>query len=220
MRYTTLTQALVATLLAVPLSAFVAALAFENAFRTADQKGARAYELELYASAAELFEDPAWRAASLFAAGEFAGAAAIWSGVPGPVAAFDCGNALVLLGKYEAAVESYERALALRPEWPEAEENRDIAESRIRTETALGQASEIGADDIVVDPEMDADKGDQVETAGGEESLGNDELRALWLRNVQTEPADFLRVKFAYQKAVQQSAAGPGTSDDAEGGGR
>jgi len=29
--------------------------------------------------------------------------------------------------------------------------------------------------------------------------LSEEELRALWLREVETRPADFLRAKFAYQ---------------------
>ena len=36
------------------------------------------------------------------------------------------------------------------------------------------------------------------EVAGGD-PLSDDQLRALWLRRVQTKPADFLRAKFAYQ---------------------
>jgi Ca-activated chloride channel family protein len=38
-----------------------------------------------------------------------------------------------------------------------------------------------------------------VELAGGE--VSDEELRATWLRRVQTTPGDFLRAKFAYQAA-------------------
>jgi len=29
--------------------------------------------------------------------------------------------------------------------------------------------------------------------------MNDDEMRAVWLRKVQTKPADFLRAKFSYQ---------------------
>jgi Ca-activated chloride channel family protein len=35
--------------------------------------------------------------------------------------------------------------------------------------------------------------------------MSDAELRNRWLRRVQTAPADFLRVKFAYQAAMQDS---------------
>jgi Ca-activated chloride channel family protein len=38
--------------------------------------------------------------------------------------------------------------------------------------------------------------------AGGD-PLSDEELRGLWLRRVQTKPADFLRAKFAYQVQAQ-----------------
>jgi Ca-activated chloride channel family protein len=33
-------------------------------------------------------------------------------------------------------------------------------------------------------------------------------MQALWLRRVQTRPADFLRAKFAYQQAAQAEGGG------------
>jgi Ca-activated chloride channel family protein len=33
--------------------------------------------------------------------------------------------------------------------------------------------------------------------------MSDEELRAVWLRQVQTKPADFLAAKFAYQLAMR-----------------
>ena len=64
----------------------------------------------------------------------------------------------------------------------------------------IGQAHDT-PDDIVFD--QDATKGDQeVEIAGGE-PLSDQEIQALWLRRLQTEPADFLKSKFSFQNAQQ-----------------
>jgi Ca-activated chloride channel family protein len=48
--------------------------------------------------------------------------------------------------------------------------------------------------------------GEEVQVAGGD-PLSDDQLRALWLRRVQTEPADFLRAKFAYQLQEREGGA-------------
>ena len=49
---------------------------------------------------------------------------------------------------------------------------------------------------------------------GGEDStvqaampMSDEAVRALWLKRVQTRPADFLRAKFAYQLGAQPGAA-------------
>jgi Ca-activated chloride channel family protein len=39
----------------------------------------------------------------------------------------------------------------------------------------------------------------------------DEELRAIWLRQVQTKPADFLAAKFAYQQAMRST---PGNSQE------
>ena len=47
----------------------------------------------------------------------------------------------------------------------------------------------------------DSRQDDQTETV---QSAGDAEMQAMWLRRVQTEPADFLRAKFAYQYSMEK----------------
>jgi Ca-activated chloride channel family protein len=64
----------------------------------------------------------------------------------------------------------------------------------------------IGADDVVFD--KNKKPGGQDTQTDGEQPLSNSAMQALWLRRVQTKPADFLRSKFAYQlSAGQQEGA-------------
>jgi Ca-activated chloride channel family protein len=58
---------------------------------------------------------------------------------------------------------------------------------------------ELGADEIVFDNK--AGSSEQTEEVAGNEPLSNQEIQALWLRRVQTKPADFLKAKFAFQQA-------------------
>ena len=57
---------------------------------------------------------------------------------------------------------------------------------------------------VTVSKEKPADRSGGEETVEGAVKLSDAELRAMWLRRVQTRPADFLRAKFAYQHATQE----------------
>jgi Ca-activated chloride channel family protein len=123
-------------------------------------------------------------------------------------------------GKYEDAVQVYDRALQLKPGWEAAENNRQIAEIRgkmkERPEGDQGGTTEIGADEIVFDESGKKNQGrkeDEVESEGKE--LSQNEIQAMWLRRVQTRPADFLRTKFAYQY-TQQKRVNAGATDEGQ----
>lgn len=170
---------------------------------TADQGGYRLFEQANYAEAATHFVDPMWRAAALFRHGEFEEAASLFAAYDTAEGAFNHGNALLMAGKYEAAVTRYERALALRPAWEDAEVNREIARVRaqaLKKEGGDMTGGKLGADDIVFDQGKPPPSAGEEQVPGGQEAT-DAELRAIWLRQVQTRPADFLRSKFAYQHA-------------------
>jgi Ca-activated chloride channel homolog len=136
--------------------------------------------------------------------GQFKEAAAAFARIGSPEAAFDRVNALLMHGKYGDAIASYDRALQRRPDWHEAKANRDLAEARGKMleppkDDAGGTGGQVKADEIVFDdrPKQSGDS-KQVEVVTGGQ-MSDERLQALWLRRVQTKPADFLRAKFAYQ---------------------
>jgi Ca-activated chloride channel homolog len=171
---------------------------------TPDQQGQRYFSRGEFVAAAERFRDPVWIGAAWYRAGEFARAAAAFARRDTPQALFNQGNARVMLGEYAAAIDCYDRALQRRPGWTLAIENRALAEARAklveRTGGEMGD-QKIGADDIVFD--ANAEDAAQATELAGTEALSDREIQALWLRRVQTDPADFLRAKFAYQAAEQ-----------------
>ena len=62
----------------------------------------------------------------------------------------------------------------------------------------------LGADDTIIsnEPQGPSPEGDQEETVEAA-PLSDAELRAVWLRQVQTNPADFLKSKFTHQAKQQ-----------------
>ena len=176
---------------------------------TADQQAARLYRRGAFALAAARFRDPLWRAATLYRAGEYKQAAALYAGFDTAEAAYDHGNALLMQGLYEQAIARYDRALALRPGWADAVTNRDIAvrrAERVKKEGGDMTGGKLGADDVVVGPSKGPTPASGTETVEGE-AANDADLRAIWLRRVQTQPADFLRAKFAVQLAQRDAAA-------------
>lgn len=182
----------------------VLAAGFLDLWLTPDQQGQRLYEREQYAEAAEAFEDPAWRAASHYRAGDFEQAAALYGALTGPEAAFNRGNALVLLGSYDEAINSYEAALVARPGWVEARKNRDIARARAERlkpsgDDAGGTGGQLEADEIVFDDSGRVNQGGTEVEMEADGAASEEAMRAVWLRRVGGDPSDFLRARFAYQ---------------------
>lgn len=179
--------------------------------RTPDQTGYRLYSTGEYDRASGAFVDSYWRAIALYKAGEFKEAAGIFAGYDTAEGAYNQGNALLFQGLYEDAVERYSRALELKPEWEEPTTNREIALARAAALDFEGgdmTGGKIGADDYVIDnnsarKEGDRNDGSDEETVEGA-PLSEGELRAVWLRQVQTDPADFLKSKFNYQLQAQR----------------
>jgi len=174
---------------------------------TPDQQGYYLFQQQQYEAAATSFADPMWRGIALFRQGDFEQAASLFAGYDTANAAFAQGNALVMQGKYEAAVDRYARALQLQPGWEDASINLEIASARaemLKQEGGEGTGGKLGADEIVFEQgKASPSAGDEQVEAGQE--TDSIEQQAIWLRQVQTRPADFLRAKFAHQYATQNA---------------
>jgi Ca-activated chloride channel family protein len=174
-----------------------------------------------YEEAEGTYDDPWQVGVAQYRNGDFKEAAATFARVPGAVGAYDQGNALLMHGAYNEAIASYDRALGFRPGWQEAIDNQALARARKqRIEDAGANREEESAgaydpDDTVVDQgsQQDDDTPPEPQDMNGEQ-LSDEELRATWLRRVQTTPGDFLRAKFAYQAAHEDAESGtPGKGD-------
>jgi len=181
----------------------IGGLSWSHLWFTPDQQGQRLLDRREFQAAAETFRDPVRQGVAWFRAGEFEKAERSFARVATPEAEFNRGNCLVMQGKYEAAIERYDRALDLRPEMKDAQVNREIAAARAKkVERQGGDMGDqlLGADEITFD-KASAAEGQETETIG-EQPLSDAQMQAMWLRRVQTKPAEFLKSKFAYQFAT------------------
>jgi Ca-activated chloride channel family protein len=186
----------------------IATLTWAGLWFTPDQQGRRHFERGEFLAAAEAFQYPLWQGAAFYRAGEFEKAARAFARRDTAEAHYNQGNAWLMNGKYEDAIASYDRALTRCPGWQEAADNRDLAADRLKMTTVTGGDmgdQKIGADKIVFDKNAKSE-GQDTEVAGGK-ALSDQEMQSLWLRRVQTRPADFLKAKFEYQQAMKQEGA-------------
>jgi len=173
---------------------------FADLWLTKDQQGRLAVERGDFAGAAALFRDPMWRGVAASRAGDWDAAVDAFARLESPEGLFDLGNAYAHRGDLPLAVQAYEQALALRPGWREARENRDrvaalIPKPKKDDEEGAEEAPDVKPDEVKFDDEGKKGKEGRVDVS--EKQAGE-----IWLRGLTTSPAGFLRRKFASQAAA------------------
>ena len=89
----------------------------------------RAYELlqeGQAAEAAQTFDDSMWQGIASYKAQEYEAALQHWSNEESPITSYNRGNALARNGKLPEALQAYDRAIAAKPDWEDAQFNRDL----------------------------------------------------------------------------------------------
>lgn len=114
--------------------------AFEWAdlWQTADQQGQALMEQDP-ASAAETFDNPEWRGTANYRAGNYEQAAKDFATQDTPEARYNQGNALAQMGDYEQALAAYDQALEQRPDFAEAEKNRQLIQDLLEQQQQQDQ---------------------------------------------------------------------------------
>ncbi|MCS4246060.1 VWA domain-containing protein [Pseudomonas sp. BIGb0164] len=164
-----------------------------NPFLTPDQQGRWAFEHHRYPEAASLFQDAYWKGIAAYNAADYALAETTFNTLDTAHAAFYLGNIHVRRFKFDDAIVAYQRALKLQPTFPEASANLALAIALKKdTDSAANNTPEVKPDEIKFDkaPGKGQSKAIQTEQANSD---------ALWLQNLTTSPANFLRRKFSLQ---------------------
>ncbi len=179
-----------------------------NFWRGADQRGDALFRAGRFQDAAKTYADP-WRIGlAQYRNGDFEAAARTFARVGGAVGSYNSGNAWLMHGAYDQAIAAYDRALVFHPDWPEAQENRALAIAR-RDKIKAAAKTDVPQDE-------DEDEGNEKKMGENRkadptlgEPISDEEIRADWLRQVQTTPGDFLRAKFAWQANHSEISPAP-----------
>ena len=189
-----------------------AAVAQEGGFRfvdlwlTADQRGRYYFEKGDYTTAASRFADPLWKGLSYYKAADYESAITWFARLEAAEGYFNLGNAYARAGQYEEAVSSYEEVLRREAAYPGAQANLDLVRGLIRREEeaeddeAPPRDPNLPPDEVQIDEKGKKGKAGRIEQG----ALSNEEMAELWMRRLETSPADFLRGKFAIQSQLEE----------------
>ena len=186
-------------LLAVPLGAHAA----DGWFTTSDQQGRRAFSAGDYARAAELFDDPQWRAAALHRHGRFLESAAVLRGLSTVAARYNRATALALAGRIETAIRLYEELLLDHPDHADARHNLGVLKRGAGLAPAVSDTP--AQSPAEAQGETDGQFEDQQEVAplAGDMDVPEQDLllenSQSWLLQVPDDPGGLLRRKFLRQ---------------------
>ncbi len=99
---------------------------WQSLWKRPDQRAEEMYRDGDAAAAAQMFEDPRWRAVAEHELGEYESAISDLEGFTDPDSLYNKGNALARLGRYDEAIVAYESALEQSPDHEDARYNRDL----------------------------------------------------------------------------------------------
>jgi Ca-activated chloride channel family protein len=201
----------------MPMSEPVQAFGWDDLWQTRDQQGRDELVDGNAADAAELFDDPMWKAVARYRAGDYPDSAAGFSGRDDGDALYNFGNALARMGEFESAVEAYESALEIDPDAEDATYNRDLIkelmeqqESQSGQEGDEQQSSQEGGGAQQSEGDSESDESSQEGSSGdpGNESPESETSA----RNQEMSDEDFealeRELERAAQEAQQQQAEG------------
>lgn len=123
-------MALALVVLASPPHARAAALS--GLWQRADQQAAAALAAGDAKRAAEVAPTPEWRGSAAYRSGDYAAAESAWAQASDADGAYNRGNALARLGRYEEAIAAYDEALQREPGMADAQANRKAVEEFLR----------------------------------------------------------------------------------------
>ncbi len=193
---------------------------WQDLWLTRDQQGQWYFNHGDFRQAAQRFDDPQWRAVAMYASEAFAGAATLWQRQTGVQPLFNQANALAHQEEYQAAADYYQLVLQWLkdeqdgPVWQATRDNLELVEVLGREpEKNYDRNSEaqLDPDEVVFDKDTDQQEPQDDETELGEGGMSSEEIQALWMRQLQTKPVDFLRLKFQYQLQVDGEQTGQET---------
>jgi Ca-activated chloride channel family protein len=120
-----------ALVLLLPMPKTSHALEWQDLWQNKDQRAQAAYNNKQYKDAAELFENPDWKNAAHYKAGDYAKAleAKPSSNSEG---IYNQGNALAQSGQLKEALAAYEQALKIDPNNEDARFNKELVEKELK----------------------------------------------------------------------------------------
>lgn len=182
---------------------------FWNLWMTNDQQGRYYFEEGDYEKAAEKFEDNVWKGISFYKSEKYEDAINQFAMTNNAESNFYLGNSYAQIKNYELAKNSYKEAIAQKNNFQEADYNlklieeiiRKIEEAKKKEDDERSPDTHYSADEIVFDKDNDKGKEGEID----KQKIKKEKMADIWMRNIQTSPAEFLQRKFYQQTESKNS---------------
>ena len=152
------------------------AFEWQDLWRTKDQQAQQAFQKGQFGQAAALFENPDWRAAAHYKAGEYEQALQNLNYSPKTADSFyNQGNALAQTGKLEEALKAYEQALKMNPDDADAKFNKELVEKELeKQKQQQQQQQQQGGDQQRSKDDAQQSQDDQAQQSGDQDKSDTD----------------------------------------------
>lgn len=183
--------------------------AWLDAWVNPDVQGQHAFEKGDYQKAAEHFRDPLWQGIAWYNAGNFTAAVGAFRRAPQtPETLLWTGNSLAQQKQWQQALDTYDQALSLRPDWKMARQNREkvshiVMQLRLKQREAE-QEQGTNQDDEGPDKVLkDLKKGQGVKQKDIGAIKGTSPQLNQWFENLQVSPSGLL--ESLYRNGAQET---------------
>lgn len=126
-----LTLLLALLVLPTPQPVFAEQTWWDRLWKNGDQLGAQALRQGDAESAVDLFQQPHWKAAAQYRAGQYEDALKTYDKGAAADSLYNRGNTQARLGDLEQALQSYDQVLEKNPEHEDAKHNRDVVKQAL-----------------------------------------------------------------------------------------
>jgi Ca-activated chloride channel family protein len=107
---------------------------WQTMWQNNDQRASQLFARGEHAAAAELFDNPQWRASSSYRSGDYEIALETWQQLEGNDADYNRANTLARLGRYDDALATYQRLLEQNPAHQDARYNKQALEEWLKNQ--------------------------------------------------------------------------------------
>lgn len=179
-----------------------------DAWISPDMQGQQAFEKGHYKKAAERYHDPLWQGIAYYRAGDFVAANAAFTLAPQTAdTLLWTGNSYAQQKLWQQAINSYDRALSLKPDWKMAQQNRaqiakiimELRQKERDRQASQGKEQDYDPDGIKHDLKKDQGVNQKdIQPSGSSNPQINQ-----WYQNLDVSPAGLL--ENLYRSAPQES---------------
>lgn len=149
------------------------AQSWRNLWKTEDQQAYQLYQQGEADKAAEQFHDPRWKQLSHYQNGEYEKALSAMAQPETPADWYNRGNTLARLGELNQAIEAYDQALKLQPQFEDATHNRNLLDEMLKRQQKQSDEQGQQSDEHKGGQSRDPSQGDEVRDPSPQSAQGS-----------------------------------------------